>query len=152
MSRPARTVGALFAVALLAAGGAVAAPRIHRTTLPPPVALPSSLAVDEDEWTVTPSKRLVAAGTVKIQAYNRGMDDHDLTLVDSTGTTLRVALAPSASGELTAQLTPGRYKLYCSLFSGTPASHETLGMVEYIDAQSAPTAATLSKRRAKSRF
>ena len=148
MSRPARAVGALFAVALVAAGGAVAAPRIHRTTLPPPPALPTSLTVDEDEWSVTPSKRLVAAGTVKLQVYNRGMDDHDLTLVDATGATLRVDLAPDASGELSAQLTPGRYKLYCSLFAGTAASHETFGMVEYIEAQAAP-AATLSKRRTK---
>ena len=148
MSRPARAVGALFAVALVAAGGAVAAPRLHRTTLPPPPALPTSLSVDEDEWSVTPSKRLVAAGTVKLQVYNRGMDDHDLTRVDATGVTLRVDLAPDASGELNAQLTPGRYKLYCSLFAGTAASHETFGMVEYSDAQATP-AATLAKRRTK---
>jgi hypothetical protein len=151
MSRPGRTAGVLLAVALATAGAAVAAPRIHRTTLPPPVALPSSLSVDEDEWNVVPSKRIVAAGAVKLQIYNRGMDDHDLTLVDGTGQTLKVDLAPGASGELTAQLTPGRYKLYCSILAGTPASHETLGMVEYIDAQSAPTAATLSKHRTKTR-
>jgi hypothetical protein len=148
MSRPARTAGVLFAIALATAGAAVAAPRIHRTTLPPPPALPTSLSVDEDEWSVVPSKRLVAAGAVKMQIYNRGMDDHDLTLVDSTGQTLRVDLAPGASGELTAQLAPGRYKLYCSILAGTAASHETFGMVEYIDAQAAP-AATLSKRRTK---
>ncbi len=150
MSRPARTVGVLFAIALATAGAAVAAPRIHRTTLPPPVPLPTSLSVDEDEWSVTPSKRLVAAGTVKLQIYNRGMDDHDLTLVDSTGQTLRVDLAPGASGELTARLAPGRHKLYCSILGGTAASHETFGMVEYIDAQTAP-AATLSKSRTKTR-
>ena len=150
MNRPVRAVGALFAVALVAAGTAVAAPRIHRTTLPPPPVLPTSLAVDEDEWNVRPSKRIVAAGEVKIQVYNRGMDDHDLAVVDSTGQTLRVDLAPGASGELTAQFAPGRYKLFCSLFAGTPASHEDFGMVDYIEAQtSAPT--TLAKARRKSR-
>ena len=32
-----------------------------------------------------PSKRLVAAGEVTLRVYNRGMDDHDLTIVDATG-------------------------------------------------------------------
>jgi hypothetical protein len=29
----------------------------------------------------------------------------------------------------TVRLKPGRYKLYCSLFAGTPDSHEERGMV-----------------------
>ena len=32
-------------------------------------------------------------------------------------------------------LAPGRYKLYCSLFAGTPSSHEVFGMVTYITAK-----------------
>ena len=78
---------------------------------------------------MTPSKRTVAAGTVSIQVYNRGMDDHDLTLVGSDGKTYSVALAPGAQGALSPTLAPGDYKLFCSLFAGTPASHEALGMV-----------------------
>jgi hypothetical protein len=29
---------------------------------------------------------------------------------------------------IVAKLPPGRYKLYCSMFAGTPQSHEMLGM------------------------
>ena len=35
---------------------------------------------------VVPSQRLVAAGTVTLRVYNRGQDDHDLTLVNASGT------------------------------------------------------------------
>jgi hypothetical protein len=136
---PARIAGILIAVSLLAAATAVAAPRVHRLTLPPPPALPTSLAVDEDEWTVIPSKRVVAAGPVTLRVYNRGMDDHDLTLVDATGSPHSVALAPGTSSELRVTLTPGTWKLWCSLFAGTDDSHELLGMVSTIQARIDPS-------------
>jgi uncharacterized cupredoxin-like copper-binding protein len=98
------------------------------------------LAVDEGEWVVVPSKRLVAAGNVAIRVYNRGMDDHDLTLVDAAGTVHQVALAPGATDTIRASLTPGVWKLYCSLFAGTPSSHEDLGMVAYIRVRKDPSA------------
>lgn len=145
-----RIAGAMLGVSLLLAATAVAAPRIHRTKLPPPTALPTSLAVDENEWNIRPSKRIVAAGEVTLRVYNRGMDDHDLTVVDATGATRQVYLEPTGSGVLRATLTPGVWKVYCSLFAGTPISHETLGMVTYIRARtdpSAPPAATSWRRR-----
>lgn len=134
--RPAvRIAGVLMLVSLLLAATAVAAPRLHRTKLPPPTALPSSLAVDEGEWVVRPSKRVVAAGEVTLRVYNRGMDDHDLTVVDATGTTHAVYLEPRTSGVLKVTLTSGTWRIYCSLFAGTPSSHEALGMVTYIRAR-----------------
>jgi hypothetical protein len=36
------------------------------------------------------------------------------------------------SATIVAKLSPGRYKLYCSMFMGTPQSHEALGMLAYI--------------------
>jgi hypothetical protein len=148
--RPAvRIAGALMAVSLLMAASAVAAPRLHRTRLPPPTSLPRSLAIDENEWNVRPSKRLVAAGEVTLRVYNRGMDDHDLTLVDSAGRVHQVYLEPKGSGVLRADLAPGLYKIWCSLFAGTPLSHEELGMVSYIRvrADRTVTAVAAGRRR-----
>lgn len=133
-----RIAGALICISLVAAASAVAAPRLHRTKLPPPPPLPTSLAVDEGEWVVRPSKTVVAAGEVSIRVYNRGMDDHDLTLVDAAGTAHQVFLGPGEQGSIRATLTPGVWKLYCSLFAGTPSSHETLGMVALVRAKKDP--------------
>jgi hypothetical protein len=146
--RPARIAAVLIAVSLLAAASAIAAPRVHRLTLPPPPPLPTSLAVDEDEWTVIPSKRVVAAGPVTLRVYNRGMDDHDVSLVDATGTLHRVYLVPGASTEVRATLTPGTWKIWCSLFEGTPESHELFGMVTTIEARQSPARLHRPARRA----
>lgn len=152
MSRPAlRLTLALVCLAGLAASSALAAPRLHRTTLPPPVALPRSLAVDESEWLVRPSRALVAAGDVTFRIYNRGMDDHDLSVIDGAGALRQVPLAAGGEATLTVALPPGRYRLYCSLFAGTPESHEALGMVGYIDVKAAPAAPRSQAARGRRR-
>jgi plastocyanin len=128
-------------VALAVAGvGLASAPlapvaRHHRLHVPPvPAAvLPSSLAVDESEYTLRPSQIVLAAGEVEINVYNRGMDDHDLTVVDGNGATQQVPVKPGESGMLIVALRPGSYRLYCSLFEGTPQSHDALGMHSTID-------------------
>jgi hypothetical protein len=142
-----RIAGALICVSLVGAASAVAAPRLHRTTLPPPPPLPSSLAVDETEWKVVPSKTVVAAGPVTLRVYNRGMDDHDFTIIDSTGARQQVYLPPAGTGIVHATLAPGLYRIYCSLFAGSPASHETLGMVSYLRARADPSRAVAASRR-----
>ncbi|HEY1480131.1 MAG TPA: cupredoxin domain-containing protein [Gaiellales bacterium] len=121
---------AVAGVALAAAPALPYVPRHQRLHVPPPPtpALPSSLAVDEAEYTLRPSQIVLAAGNVKINVYNRGMDDHDLTLVDGNGVTQQVAVHPGASATLMVPLKPGTYRLYCSLFEGTPESHDALGM------------------------
>ena len=65
--------------------------------------------------------------------YNRGMDDHDLALVDASGNVRSVDVPPRESRSLVATLGPGQVKLYCSLFAGTPGSHEALGMSTTIE-------------------
>lgn len=146
----ARVALALVCVSGLAAATAVAAPRVHRTRLPPPplpAALPTSLGVDEGEWRIVPSKRVVAAGEVSFHVYNRGMDDHDFSIIDATGALRQILLAPGADGTVRATLAPGRYRIYCSLFAGTPESHEALGMVSHVDARSDPPA--VAERRSR---
>jgi plastocyanin len=125
------SIAALAAASVgLAAAPLEAVPRSHRMHVPPPpvVTLPSSLAVDEDEYTLRPSQIVLAAGQVKITVYNRGMDDHDLTVVDGNGVTQELAVKPGESGTLVVALKPGSYRLFCSLFAGTPESHDALGM------------------------
>ncbi len=65
---------------------------------------------------------------VRIRAYNRGQDDHNLLLIAKDGTPSVVDLKPGEAGTITPTLTPGRYTLICSLFAGTPESHEARGM------------------------
>jgi hypothetical protein len=123
-----RKATAIIVVATLSATlAAPAASRRHRLHLAPPE-LPRSLTVDEKEWTVQLSKTLVAAGVVRIQAYDRGQDSHNVVVVGSSGALGTVSLAPGTSGTIIANLPPGTYQLLCSLYAGTPQSHEALGM------------------------
>ena len=39
-----------------------------------------------------------------------------------------MSLKPKENGTITARLAPGTYTLVCSLFAGTPDSHEVRGM------------------------
>jgi len=116
-------VGALAAV--LAAPAAQA--RRHRIVLPG-AELTHALTVDESEWAMRGSKTDVAAGAVRIRTYNRGQDDHNLMLFEQDGTPDVVSLKPGEAGTITAHLRPGTYKLFCSLYAGTPESHEDRGM------------------------
>jgi plastocyanin len=135
IGRAAVAVGvAVMAAAAPAGGGAL---QRHRLILPTPP-LPHALTVDESEWQIIPSERFVAAGTVTMEVYDRGQDAHNLTVqgpITASGAgTVRghVWLQSGGSTTLTAKLAPGRYKLYCSMFAGTPQSHEMLGMLSSI--------------------
>ena len=107
-------------------GGAVQPPA-------PPAPLPRTVAVDETEYSISLSRPLVGAGQVTFNVYNRGMDEHDLAVVDANGAVQVVSVPSQESRSLVAQLGVGRARLYCSLFAGTPASHEALGMSAYVD-------------------
>jgi len=123
-----RAAAALAACALLAALlAATATARRHRLHRPP-TNLPHNLTVDEREWVVQPSETVVASGLIHLQAYNRGMDNHDVQLIGPSGIINTVFLSPGASGSIAVRLPPGRYQLICSLFGGTPESHYARGM------------------------
>ncbi len=124
---------ALLVLALAAAPGVAgsAGERFHRLHVPPPpvVVLPQSLAVDEFEWGMRGTHLEVKAGVVRIHVYNRGMDDHDLTLIDAHGQVHSVPLVSGEDAVLEAELGAGPVRLFCSLFAGTPDSHVDKGMV-----------------------
>jgi hypothetical protein len=129
-----RVVGAsLLAAVATAAPANGGVPRPHRLLLPTPP-LPRSLTVDESEYTVVPSERVVGSGTVTFQVYDRGQDEHNLTVqgpVTHTGAGRvrgQVWMKSGGMATIVAKLPPGKYKLYCSMFAGTPQSHEMLGM------------------------
>ena len=86
----------------------------------------SFLQVVEKEWTVTPSRPSVRAGTVSLELVNFGMDNHDL-VVKSTKVGAKPIrfklLSPRGRAEKELRLTPGRYTLWCSL-----AGHKAKGM------------------------
>jgi plastocyanin len=118
-------------VTVMPAGSGVL--RRHRLILPTPP-LQHSLTVDEREWAVVPSQSVVAAGEVTFQVYDRGEDAHNLTV---QGPITRSGPGPirgqawlqsGASATIVAKLPAGSYLLYCSMFAGTPQSHESLGM------------------------
>jgi hypothetical protein len=125
------------AVLVLLAAVPPAAGRQRRPHVPPPPSPPlaRTLTVDELEWALRPSKRVVAAGPVRLRVYNRGEDDHDLVLVDADGIAHVLMLKPGADGVLTPRLAPGRYRLICSLQAGTPESHEDRGMAFTLEAR-----------------
>ena len=103
-------------------------PQIPNRHRPPPPPLPRSIAVDETEYSIALSRPLVGAGEVTLNIYNRGVDDHDLALVDVDGSVQVVSVPSRETRTLVARLGVGQTKVYCSLFAGTPASHEDLGM------------------------
>jgi plastocyanin len=127
----------LAVVAAAASSTGTAVSRRHRLLLPTPP-LPRSLTVDESEYAVVPSERVVGAGSVTFQVYDRGQDAHNLTVqgpVTSTGAGRirgQVSMQSGGMATLVATLPAGTYKLYCSLFAGTPQSHEMLGMLALI--------------------
>jgi hypothetical protein len=127
-------VVAVVAAAGPSGGGALRQHRLNMPTLP----LPRSLTVDESEWRIIPSERVVAAGTITMQVYDRGQDAHNLTVqgpITSSGEGKirgQVWLQSGGATTLVSKLGPGRYKLYCSMFAGTPQSHEMLGMLSEI--------------------
>jgi hypothetical protein len=128
------TLLALLVLALAAAPGVAgsAGERTHRLHLPPPpavLALPQSIALDEFEWGMRGTHLQVAAGRLQIHVYNRGMDDHDLAVVDAQGVLHTVPLASGADAVLDVDVRAGPVKLFCSLYAGTPDSHEAKGMV-----------------------
>jgi plastocyanin len=129
-----RSLGASLLVALAASvPSGSAGLRRHRLILPTPP-LPHSLTVDEREWAVVPSQPVVAAGEVTFQVYDRGEDAHNLTIQgprtrNGPGPIRAQAwLKSGGTATIVTKLPAGTYKLYCSMFAGTPQSHEMLGM------------------------
>jgi plastocyanin len=78
---------------------------------------------DTNEWSVRPSYRTLAAGSIDFNANNLGEDDHDLSVRRGTNVLGKLPLAPGESATLTVTLAAGSYVLFCSL-----PDHEEAGM------------------------
>jgi plastocyanin len=138
-----RGVALICLAGLLAAAFATVAlgARKHRLKVPPRPAFPRALSVDETEYVLGPSRTVVSSGLVRINVYNRGMDDHDLVIYDQAGVQLgKSFLLPGASDQIAVTLPAGDYRVVCSLFAGTPIAHETLGMRFTLRVQDPPRA------------
>jgi len=95
------------------------------------VSAPVSASVDVDlnEWTVAPNVPSVAAGTIRFVAHNSSESmTHELAVLalGENGEKFEVAevegLAAGASGEIVAQLEPGKYQLACLIGLGEEGS------------------------------
>jgi len=131
MSRLAAPLVVIVASLALAAPSLAPAHRLHL----PPAPLPHSLTVDEQEWSIIPSQRVVAAGIVRFEVYDRGQDAHDLVIKGPGGVRGTASVVPGGSATIVARLFRGTYQLYCSMFIGTPQSHYRMGMHTLIRAR-----------------
>ena len=86
----------------------------------------SFVQIVEKEYTLTPSRPSVRAGSVSFELVNFGMDTHDLVVqsVKAGSKPVRFKqLDPRGRTERTLRMTPGRYSLWCSL-----SNHKARGM------------------------
>lgn len=86
----------------------------------------SFVQVVEKEFTLTPSRSSVRAGSVSIELVNFGMDNHDLVVQSKKPGSKPIRfklLDPKGRTERTLRLTPGRYAMWCSV-----AGHKARGM------------------------
>jgi uncharacterized cupredoxin-like copper-binding protein len=77
-----------------------------------------------DDFFISPQRVRVSPGHVRFTATNRGRTTHTLRVSDGVHDLLKITtLHPGQTGEASATLRRGTYKLYCAI-----ANHEQLGM------------------------
>jgi uncharacterized cupredoxin-like copper-binding protein len=83
-----------------------------------------SVDLSETEYKITPADSTVKAGSVTFDVSNDGQTVHNVKIegngIEEQGTD---DLQPGANGQLTVDLKPGTYQIYCSI-----DGHEDLGM------------------------
>jgi plastocyanin len=93
---------------------------------PGPGGAVSHLGVKADEWSYTLSRPEVSAGETIVELDNQGEDNHNLKLQREGSAEPPLAVPEAAPDEHTTAhftLSPGTYRLYCSLFE-----HDEKGM------------------------
>jgi plastocyanin len=104
------------------------------TATPVPLPRRTSVRLDDtdDPWVLAPERDRLGAGQITFTAYNRGMDDHNLS-VDSASRAVHYGSVDLPADQtddppsLTVGLAPGRYVLFCDL-----PGHEQAGMIAAI--------------------
>jgi hypothetical protein len=112
---------------LLDATGPITPPENPQTPPPATPPLASFVSVAAREFSLTLSRPLVGAGSVRIELRNSGEDPHNLVVSPDDGTHTPLAsfttLDPGLYERRGVTLAPGRYQLWCSL-----EGHEAKGM------------------------
>lgn len=112
-------IGAIGGILLAVATGGDAEARPHTASAP------SRLLVNGAEYSLALSRQSIAYGPALIQFVNRGEDPHDLVLqkVGARSQLKFPEIRSHGMAQLEAHLTPGHYRLWCSL-----SGHASLGM------------------------
>ena len=82
-----------------------------------------TVAIKETEYKLDPSDPTVKAGTVTFDLSNDGTTDHNLEIEGDGVEEVSDTIAAGQSGELTVDLEPGTYEIYCAI-----DGHKDLGM------------------------
>jgi hypothetical protein len=122
------SAGALLALAgslAIGLGPASGHPEAHRGAEARPAAFPSHLQVTQLEYRLVLSRATIRAGTLNLEELDGGEDPHDLRLRRMGGgpTIYGRLLDPGRRWDAVIRLSPGTYKLWCSL-----PEHAKLGM------------------------
>jgi plastocyanin len=82
-----------------------------------------TVALTESDFAIDPAEPTVAAGTVTFEISNDGQSPHNIEIEGNGIEELSDTFEPGASGELTVELEPGTYEMYCAI-----GNHRDLGM------------------------
>jgi uncharacterized cupredoxin-like copper-binding protein len=77
----------------------------------------------ETEYKIDPADPTIKAGSVTFSIKNAGSQAHDVQIEGNGVEETSDTLAPGSSGELTVDLQPGSYEMYCTI-----DGHRDLGM------------------------
>jgi uncharacterized cupredoxin-like copper-binding protein len=82
-----------------------------------------TVSIGETEYKLDPSDPTVKAGSVTFDVSNDGQTTHNLEIEGDGVEEVTDSLAPGDSGQLTVDLKPGTYEIYCAI-----DGHRDLGM------------------------
>ena len=82
-----------------------------------------TVKIGESEYKLDPSDATVKAGSVTLDVINDGTITHNLQIEGNGVEETTDSLAPGDTGELTVDLKPGSYEMYCTI-----DGHKDLGM------------------------
>ncbi len=82
-----------------------------------------TVALTESDFAIDPADPTVAAGTVTFEITNDGQSPHNIEIEGNGVEELSDTFEPGAGGELTVELEPGTYEMYCAI-----GNHRELGM------------------------
>ncbi len=82
-----------------------------------------TVAISETEYKIDPADPTVKAGSVTFDVSNDGATAHDLEIEGDGVEEVTDTIEPGASDQLTVDLQPGTYEMYCTI-----DGHQGLGM------------------------